>query len=73
MTLWNWIILFLVGLIGVAVGMFINAFRIKSSIIGTLVLTKHESKEDPYLFVELDAPLSSIKWKKFAIMRVSQK
>ena len=64
------VILFLVGAI---VGMVIQALRTESTIIGTLLMLRPDPNEGPYLCVELDKPLESTKWKKFAILRVSQK
>lgn len=52
--------------------MVINALRIKSSIIGTLMLVKQDDGS-PYMFVELDHPLEEIKFGDMVIMRVSQK
>lgn len=72
MGFWNWLILILAVLLGIVIGMFINAFRIKSSVIGTLMLVKQDDGS-PYMFVELDRPLKAIKFGKMAIMRVSQK
>ena len=63
------IILFLGGIL---VGMVIQAFRLGSVAIGTLMIVKDE-EDKQYLFVELDKPLENIKWKRFAMMRVSQK
>ena len=60
-------------LVGVIVGMVIQALRTDSAIIGTLLMLKPDPNEGPYLCVELDKPLESTKWRKFAILRVSQK
>ena len=64
-------IIVMVLLLGVAIGMIIQAVRTPSANIGTLRIIKEPGQDRPYMFVELDKPLDeAIEKKKYVIMRV---
>ena len=61
----------MVLLLGVAIGMIIQAIRTPSANIGTLRIVRDSESSQPYMFVELDKPLDeAIAKKKYVLMRV---
>ena len=61
----------IVLLLGVAIGMIIQAIRTPSANIGILRIVRDSESSQPYMFVELDKPLDeAIAKKKYVIMRV---
>lgn len=66
------VILFLAGFIfGIGVGVLLKQTR--RNIIGTLRVDHSDPRDDPYLFLELNTPLSTFISKKYVTLKVSIK
>lgn len=67
-------ILVLIGFIcGVGVGVGVLLKRTRRNIIGTLRVDHSDPQDDPYLFLELNKPLSEFISKKYVTLKVNIK
>ena len=60
-------------LIGMFIGMFACAWRIRAKTLGTIKMARSDPDEPPYLFLELKTSANDIMDHKIVMFEVSQK
>ena len=59
--------------VGCAIGAIVTMLIFRKFIVGTLLVTKIESEEQPYLFLDLDKDVGAISNKEYVIFKVNAK